>query len=70
MTNVSKEGLFFSCSMHDRGLYQQCVILIALKNTSSDSFRNLIPISLMLWHCSDKPGGGLIEMSMLLIGFC
>lgn len=48
MTNVSKEGLFFSCSMHDRGLYQQCVILIALKNTSSDSFRNLIPISLML----------------------
>lgn len=49
MTNVGTERLFFffSCSVHDRGLYLECVILIALKNTSSGSHHNLIPISLM-----------------------
>lgn len=48
MTNVGKERLFFFCSMHDRGLYLESVILIALKNTSSGSHRNLIPISLIV----------------------
>lgn len=50
MTNVGEERLFFfSGSVHDRGLYLECVILIALKkNTSSGSHRNLIPISLMM----------------------
>lgn len=32
MTNVGEERLFFfSGSVHDRGLYLECVILIALK---------------------------------------
>lgn len=31
MTNVGKEKLFSPCSMHDRGLYLESVILIALK---------------------------------------
>lgn len=47
MTNVGTERLFFFCRMHDRGLYLECVILIALKNTSLGSHHNLIPISLM-----------------------
>lgn len=71
MTNVGKDSFFFlSCSMHDRGLYQEYVILIAQKNISSDSPRNLIAISLVAWHGGGKPGGSLIEMSVLLIGFC
>lgn len=67
---LAKKGYFTSCRIDDRGLYLERVILIALKNTSSGSLSNLIPISLVVWHCSDKAGGRLIEMSMLLIGFC
>lgn len=50
MTNVGKDSFFFflSCCMHDRGLYQEYVILIAQRNISSDSLRNLIAILLVV----------------------
>lgn len=72
MTNVGKEKLIFSLprTVCMTGVsIGNAWSLLRGKNTSPGSHHNLIPISLVARHHGDKPGGRLIEMSTLLIGF-